>query len=56
MKFLTPSAQGDNRHAPACEPAAVNSSAELERDEDSYRLRYVRGPEGVIIEIAARIG
>jgi catechol 2,3-dioxygenase-like lactoylglutathione lyase family enzyme len=28
---------------------------ELERDEDSYRLCYVRGPEGIIIELAERI-
>jgi catechol 2,3-dioxygenase-like lactoylglutathione lyase family enzyme len=28
---------------------------ELERYEDSYRLCYVRGPEGVIIELAERI-
>jgi catechol 2,3-dioxygenase-like lactoylglutathione lyase family enzyme len=25
---------------------------ELERDEDSYRLYYVRGPEGIIVELA----
>ena len=25
---------------------------ELERYEDSYRLRYVRGPEGIIVELA----
>jgi catechol 2,3-dioxygenase-like lactoylglutathione lyase family enzyme len=24
----------------------------LERDEDSYRLCYVRGPEGIIVELA----
>jgi catechol 2,3-dioxygenase-like lactoylglutathione lyase family enzyme len=29
---------------------------ELERYEDSYRLCYVRGPEGVIVELAAKIG
>ena len=29
---------------------------ELERYEDSYRLCYVRGPEGVIVELAERIG
>ena len=28
----------------------------LERYEDSYRLCYVRGPEGVIIELAEQIG
>jgi catechol 2,3-dioxygenase-like lactoylglutathione lyase family enzyme len=29
---------------------------ELERYEDSYRLCYVSGPEGIIIELAERIG
>ena len=29
---------------------------ELERYEDSYRLCYVRGPEGIIIELAEPIG
>jgi catechol 2,3-dioxygenase-like lactoylglutathione lyase family enzyme len=29
---------------------------ELERYENSYRLCYVRGPEGVIVELAERIG
>ena len=29
---------------------------ELERYEDSYRLCYVRGPEGIIIELAKQIG
>ena len=29
---------------------------ELERYEDSYRLYYVRGPEGIIIELAEQIG
>ena len=29
---------------------------ELERYKDSYRLCYVRGPEGIIIELAERIG
>ena len=29
---------------------------ELERYENSYRLCYVRGPEGIIIELAERIG
>jgi len=28
----------------------------LERYEDIYRLCYVRGPEGIIIELAERIG
>lgn len=29
---------------------------ELERYKDSYRLCYVRGPEGVIVELSERIG
>jgi catechol 2,3-dioxygenase-like lactoylglutathione lyase family enzyme len=29
---------------------------EVERYEDSYRLCYVRGPEGVIVELAEQIG
>ena len=29
---------------------------ELERFQDSYRLCYVRGPEGIIVELAERIG
>jgi catechol 2,3-dioxygenase-like lactoylglutathione lyase family enzyme len=29
---------------------------ELERYEDIYRLCYLRGPEGIIIELAERIG
>jgi catechol 2,3-dioxygenase-like lactoylglutathione lyase family enzyme len=28
----------------------------LERYQDSYRLCYVRGPEGIIVELAERIG
>jgi catechol 2,3-dioxygenase-like lactoylglutathione lyase family enzyme len=29
---------------------------EVERYEDSYRLCYVPGPEGIIVELAGRIG
>jgi catechol 2,3-dioxygenase-like lactoylglutathione lyase family enzyme len=29
---------------------------EVERYEDSYRLCYIRGPEGVIVELAEKIG
>lgn len=29
---------------------------EVERYEDSYLLCYVRGPEGIIVELAERIG
>jgi catechol 2,3-dioxygenase-like lactoylglutathione lyase family enzyme len=77
IKFHTPAAQGDNRHAPAntlglrhlafavkhIDAAVAGLQArgyelvgELERYEDSYRICYVRGPEGIIIELAERIG
>ena len=42
-KFHAPSGRGGDRHAPA-------------RYEDSYRLCYVRGPEGIIVELAEQIG
>ena len=29
---------------------------ELEQYEDSYRLCYVRGPEGIIVMLAERLG
>jgi catechol 2,3-dioxygenase-like lactoylglutathione lyase family enzyme len=29
---------------------------EVERYQDSYRLGYIRGPEGIIIELAEQIG
>jgi hypothetical protein len=29
---------------------------QMERYEDSYRLCYVRGPEGIIVELAEQIG
>jgi NAD(P)-dependent dehydrogenase (short-subunit alcohol dehydrogenase family) len=29
---------------------------EVERYEDNYRLCYVRGPEGIIVELAEQIG
>jgi catechol 2,3-dioxygenase-like lactoylglutathione lyase family enzyme len=29
---------------------------EVVRYEDSYRLCYVRGPEGIIVELAEKIG
>ena len=40
----------------ACQPAARSSFGEVERYEDSYRLCYVRGPEGIIVELAEQIG
>ncbi len=41
---------------PACEPAAQALVGEVERYEDGYRLCYVRGPEGIIVEVAEKIG
>ena len=29
---------------------------EIEQYEDSYRLCYVRGPEGIIVELAEKLG
>jgi hypothetical protein len=29
---------------------------EIERYEKSYRLCYVRGPEGIIVELAQKLG
>ena len=40
----------------ACEPTARSSLAKVERYKDLYRLCYVRGPEGIIVELAERIG
>ena len=43
---------------PSRRPASPGAElvAELERCEDSYRLCYVRGPEGIIVELAEQIG
>ncbi len=34
----------------------VELIGEVERYKDSYRLCYVRGPAGIIVELAERIG
>jgi catechol 2,3-dioxygenase-like lactoylglutathione lyase family enzyme len=34
----------------------ANLVGDLERYENSYRLCYVRGPEGIIVELAEQIG
>jgi hypothetical protein len=44
---MTSSSRTSTPSLPACEP---------ERYEDLYRLCDVRGPEGIIIELAKRIG
>jgi hypothetical protein len=31
-------------------------TGEVERYDDSYRLCYVRGPEGIIVELAEQFG
>ena len=36
--------------------AGAELVGEVERYGDSYRLCYVRGPEGIIVELAERIG
>jgi hypothetical protein len=36
--------------------AGPSKVGEVERYEDIFRLCYVRGPEGIIIELAERIG
>jgi hypothetical protein len=40
---------------PACGPAEPELVGELERYKDIFRLCYVRGPEGITIELAERI-
>jgi hypothetical protein len=40
----------------ACEPRGAELLGQMERYEDSYRLCYVRGPEGIIVEMAEQIG
>jgi hypothetical protein len=37
-------------------PRGGDLVGELERYEDIYRLCYVRGPEGIIVQMAERIG
>jgi hypothetical protein len=36
--------------------ALAAATAEVERYENSYRLCYVRGPEGIIADLAKWIG
>ena len=40
---------------PACTPTAPNALASWEQYEDSYRLCYVRGPEGIIVALAEQL-
>ena len=37
-------------------PHGAELVGEVERYEDVYRLCYVRGPEGIIVELAQRLG
>jgi catechol 2,3-dioxygenase-like lactoylglutathione lyase family enzyme len=41
---------------PALRARGAELVGELERYKDSYRLCYVRGPQGIIIELAEQIG
>jgi catechol 2,3-dioxygenase-like lactoylglutathione lyase family enzyme len=38
------------------QPLGAELVGEVERYGDSYRLCYVRGPEGIIVELAEKIG
>ena len=38
------------------QPRGAELVGEVERYEDIYRLCYIRGPEGIIVELAERIG
>jgi catechol 2,3-dioxygenase-like lactoylglutathione lyase family enzyme len=71
-KFHSPPAAGGDGYAPSNAPgirhltfavddldAAVEGLelvGEIENYEDIYRLCYVRGPEGIIVELAEKIG
>jgi hypothetical protein len=37
-------------------PRTAHLVGELERHVDSYRPCYVRGPEGIVVELAEQIG
>jgi catechol 2,3-dioxygenase-like lactoylglutathione lyase family enzyme len=76
VKFHSPPAEGDGRHAPAnthglrhlafvvedidavvagLRDRGAELVGEVVRYEDIYLLGYIRGPEGIIIELAERI-
>jgi hypothetical protein len=38
-----------------CQEVAVNQAGELMQYEDSYRLCYVRGREGIIVALAEQL-
>lgn len=42
--------------SPACAATAGELVGELVQHEDSYRLRYIRGPEGLIVALAEQLG
>jgi len=70
-KFHSPPAEGGDGHAPSNAPgirhltfavddldAAVEGRelvGEVENYEDIYKLCYVRGPEGIIVELAEKL-
>jgi hypothetical protein len=42
--------------SPGCKPRAAELLGGVERYQDSYRLCYVRGPEGIIVMLAEQLG
>jgi len=70
-KFRSPSYEGENGRAPSNAPGIRHLSfavddldsavdglelvGDIENYEDIYRLCYVRGPEGIIVELAERL-
>jgi catechol 2,3-dioxygenase-like lactoylglutathione lyase family enzyme len=61
-KYRSPSYEGDDGPAPANAPGIRHILfvgelvGELENYENSYWLCYVRGPAGIIVELAEKIG
>ena len=55
VKFHSPTVRGGDRHAPANTPGSAELVGEVGNYEDIYRLCYVRGPEGIIVELAQQI-
>jgi catechol 2,3-dioxygenase-like lactoylglutathione lyase family enzyme len=72
IEFDTPPAEGGDPHAPAntrgirhiafivddidAAVAGAELVGEVERYGDIFRLCYIRGPEGIIVELAEKLG
>ena len=41
---------------PGCAPTAPSWLASVAQYENSYRLCYVRGPEGILVALAEQLG